>query len=149
MSEKGKGELSNAIFNAFEVYKHKTENQSSFAVHSATKTNEIDEPTIGTPTETAEKSEPNQIIEPTEVVKNNVYYSIQIAASTKKIEPVAANFKGLKNVFRTETNGMYRYYSGKYNTVNEAENERKTIIPKFQDAFIVVDEDGKLIPLKK
>jgi N-acetylmuramoyl-L-alanine amidase len=149
VSENGKSELSNAIFNAFEVYKHKTENQSSFAVHSDNKTQEINDPTIATQTNLTEEPVPIEKNEPSVAANNNIYYSIQIAASNKKIETVAANFKGLKNIFRTETNGMYRYYSGKYNTEKEAENERKTINQKFPGAFIVVNDDGKLIPLKK
>jgi len=78
-----------------------------------------------------------------------VYFSVQIAASTRKLEPTAANFKGLKNVFRTETNQMYRYYWGNYKTAVEAENEIKKINQKFPSAFVVVNKDGKLIPLKK
>lgn len=155
VSENGKRELSNAIFNAFEVYKHKTENQSSFTVRTENGKEEEEEEEEVT-TQQANQAKQTNIesvaTEETEAVsssKTDVYYSIQIAASNRKLEPNGANFKGLKNVFRTESNGIYRYYSGNYKTGIEAEKGRKTINQKFPDAFVVVYDKGKLIPLKK
>jgi len=149
ISENGKNTLSNAIFNAFEVYKHKIENQSSFAVRTDSAKEEVAAPQMSQ----AKQTNPEHVdVKQTEAVKTSktdVYFSVQIAASTRKLEPSAANFKGLKNVFRTETNQMYRYYWGNYKTALEAENEIKKINQKFPSAFVVVNKDGKLIPLKK
>ena len=149
LSENGKSELSDAIFNAFEVYKHKTENQSSFAVRTENKTEEIKEPLVSAQTEVTEEPAPVEKNDPSVQTENNVYYSVQIAASKKKLEPNAANFKGLKNVFRTETNGMFRYYSGKFDSENEAEKGRKGIVQKFPGSFVVVFENEKVGSLKK
>ncbi|MGE0020841.1 MAG: N-acetylmuramoyl-L-alanine amidase [Draconibacterium sp.] len=143
VSEIGKSELSNAIFNAFEEYKHKIENHSSFAVRTENKAEEIKEPLVSAQTELTEEPLPIEKNEPSVQTENNVYYSVQIAASKKKLEPNAANFKGLKNVFRTETNGMFRYYSGKFGSENEAEKGRKSIVQKFPDSFVVVFENEK------
>lgn len=149
VSENGKRELSDAIFNAFEEYKHKIENHSSFAVRTENKTEEIKEPLVSAQTELTEEPAPVEKKKQLVQTENNVYYSVQIAASKKELEPNAANFKGLKNVFRTETNGMFRYYSGKFGSENEAEKGRKSIVQKFPDSFVVVFENGKVGSLKK
>lgn len=149
VSENGKRELSDAIFNAFEEYKHKIENHSSFAVRTENKTEEIKEPLVSAQTELTEEPAPVEKKKELVQTENNVYYSVQIAASKKELEPNAANFKGLKNVFRTETNGMFRYYSGKFGSENEAEKGRKSIVQKFPDSFVVVFENGKVGSLKK
>jgi N-acetylmuramoyl-L-alanine amidase len=149
VSENGKSELSDAIFNAFEVYKHKTENQSSFAVHTENNTQKINDPPVAAQTEPTIEPIPIEINEPSVMAKSNVYYSVQIAASKKELEPNSSNFKGLKNVFRTETNGMYRYFSGKFDSEKDAEKGRKSIVQKYPDSFVVAFENEKLVSLKK
>lgn len=149
VSEHGKNELSDAIFAAFETYKHKTENQSSFAVRAGNETEKTGSQSDSEQIEPELKQTTTVKTGSTQPIVKNLYYSVQIGASKKKLEPTAANFKGLKNVFRTDTNGLYRYYSGKYETENEAEKMRKSIMQKFPDSFIVSFDNEKLVLLKK
>jgi N-acetylmuramoyl-L-alanine amidase len=150
VSTNGKAFLSNAIFKAFESYKRKIENKSSFAVKSesteiqnqAQKNSEIEIPeTIN-----------NEVVElPKKSVQKNteIYFTVQIAASNKKLETVASNFKGLKNVFSIRNGNTYRYYAGKFDTVNNANEHQKSIKAKYPDAFVVAIENNQVISVKK
>lgn len=73
---------------------------------------------------------------------NNTYYSIQIGASTTSVEPVAANFKGLKNVRREKTDKYYRYYVGNETSVEKIASALQQVKLKFPQAFIVSFVDG-------
>jgi N-acetylmuramoyl-L-alanine amidase len=151
LSEHGKSTLSVSIFNAFKDYKKKIEEKSSFVIHS-----EHD----NTPKTTSE-SKSNS--EETATISNNneesatlkesntgqIFFSVQIAASTKKIEPTPSNFKGEKNVFRTETNEMLRFYSGKFDKYEDAVKEKKRIEKKFPQSFVVAFENNEIISVKK
>jgi N-acetylmuramoyl-L-alanine amidase len=74
---------------------------------------------------------------------------VQIAASNKKLETVASNFKGLKNVFSIRNGNTYRYYAGKFDTVNNANAHQKSIKAKYPDAFVVAIENNQVISVKK
>ena len=71
------------------------------------------------------------------------YYSVQIGANTTPVEPVAANFKGLKEVRREKTDKYYRYYVGKEASLEKITPLLQQIKTKFSQAFIVYFIDGK------
>lgn len=73
---------------------------------------------------------------------NEVYYSVQIAASTSSVEPVPSNFKGLKNVRREKTDKYYRFFVGKENSLDEILPTLEQIRKKFPGAFIVSFKNG-------
>jgi N-acetylmuramoyl-L-alanine amidase len=151
VSQNGKTLLSEAIFRAFESYKRKIENKSSFAVKSespAVQPPVKNEPEIVIIEEPAKKQE-NTSKEKAAQKNNPIYFTVQIAASNKKLETVASNFKGLKNVFWIQNGNIYRYYAGKFDSVNEANNHFKNIKVKFPDAFVVAIENNQVIPVKK
>jgi N-acetylmuramoyl-L-alanine amidase len=77
------------------------------------------------------------------------YYSVQIGAVGNAVEPVPANFKGEKNVFRIRVNPYYKFYCGKFATIPEALKERSHLLEKFPGAFLVVIENNIPRPLKK
>jgi len=74
---------------------------------------------------------------------SNTYYSVQIGANTTPVEPVAANFKGLKEVRREKTDKYYRYYIGIETSVESITPTLQRIKLKFPQAFIVYFIDGK------
>jgi len=78
----------------------------------------------------------------------NLFYSVQISASRKKLAPSPANFKGEKSVFREDEKKISRYFTGRFNSYPDAANEKKRLEKKFPDAFIVAFENGKLISVK-
>ncbi len=155
VSNNGKAVLSDAIFKAFESYKRKIENKSSFAVKSESNENQAQ-----VKAQAQEKSEIEVTSETDSNVgapvsqksvqkKADIYFTVQIAASTKKLETVASNFKGLKNVFLIRNGNTYRYYAGKFDSVNDANRHHQNIKSKFPDAFVVAIENNQVISVKK
>jgi N-acetylmuramoyl-L-alanine amidase len=151
LSEKGKAALSTSIFNAFSDYKKKIENKSSFTVH--TETGNAKSSSSAKNTELKSSTEMNTKTVETKtgdsVKNNNIFFSVQIAASAKKMEATPSNFKGEKNIFRVDAKDISRYYSGKFNTLQEAEKEKKRIQGKFPQSFVVAFENNELISVKK
>lgn len=151
VSTNGKTFLSEAIFKAFESYKRKIENKSSFAVKS--ENNEIRNQAPEKPEIESQRETDNNVVEvvseKSEQKKPDIYFTVQIAASTKKLETVASNFKGLKNVFSIRNGNTYKYYAGKFDTVNIANAHHKSIKAKYPDAFVVAIENNQVISVKK
>lgn len=79
--------------------------------------------------------------------ESNIYYSVQIGANTSPIDPVASNFKGVKNVRREKTDKYYRYYVGNEGSLEKATSVLQQIKQKFPQAFIVSFVDGKRVPI--
>jgi len=74
---------------------------------------------------------------------SEIFYSVQIGANTIPVEPVSANFKGLKEVRRDKIDKYYRYYVGKENSLEAILPVLEKIKLKFPQAFIVCFTDGK------
>jgi N-acetylmuramoyl-L-alanine amidase len=151
VSEKGKAALSTSIFNAFSDYKKKIENKSSFNVHtetgSANSASATGSPELSSPAGASIKTAETKSAE--SVKSNNIFFSVQIAASSKKMETTPSNFKGEKNIFRVDSKDISRYYSGKFYTLQDAENEKKRILGKFPESFVVAFENNEIISVKK
>lgn len=82
--------------------------------------------------------------------KTDVVFKIQIAASTKKLDLLPKNFKGLKNISVIKTNTLYKYAYGatlSYETAKklklEAENKG------YKESFIVAFKNGKSVSFKE
>jgi len=151
LSENGKSALSNSIFIAFNDYKKKIEEKSSFEVHTETSSSTVPVTELKTNNtkRAAALSTVTEIENNTNITPVNIFYSVQIAASKKKLDPSPSNFKGEKNVFRMESKDMIRYYSGKFTNYDDAINEQKRIEKKFPEAFVVAFENNELISVKK
>jgi hypothetical protein len=79
------------------------------------------------------------------VIEGNTYFSVQIGANITPVEPVAANFKGLKEIRREKTDKYYRYYVGKETSMTNITPIWQQVKLKFPQAFIVSFVDGKRI----
>jgi N-acetylmuramoyl-L-alanine amidase len=174
-SEEGQQNIAFSIFEAFKKFKNKnsgTVNTKSPAIVDSHSKPQEAAPKQGVLTENlnTEEKKKEELIEPvinskkteskksvtlitsdtttkTKPTGNNVYYCVQIGANTTPIEPIAANFKGLKNVRRDKTDKYYRYYFGNENTLEKITSELQQIKLKFPQAFIVSFIDGKRVPL--
>jgi len=141
-SESGKQHIAQAIFSAFVAYKKDIERKSSFHIS-----------TLGTQPATNENrvtanASPSETVQTKPETKDEVYYSVQLMALRKKIAPSPENFKGLDDVFRVDDTNISRYFSGKYASLQEAENHRSTLLPHFKSAFVVAFKNNRLISLK-
>lgn len=95
-------------------------------------------------TDQPDKTPQDSGIKDKEIVGNG-YYSVQIGANTSAVEPIAANFKGLKEIRREKTDKYYRYYIGKETSMNKITPIWQQIKLKFPQAFIVSFVDGKRV----
>ena len=148
-SEAGRTRLAYAIFRAFRDYKSEIEQRSSFHLvtenntNSANITNGVTN-TVRSDLPLAKAGNTNQ-----QQDKDELFYSVQIMALTRKLEVTPANFKGEQNIFRLEGQNLNRYFSGNFKTIDEAKMEQKRISTKYPSAFVVAFKNNKLISVKK
>ncbi len=143
-SETGQDHLASAIFRAFKAYKVDIEKKSSFHL--------VTQDVAPQPVErqTAERESAKQIAaQDPSSPSQDLFYSIQIMALSKKIEPTPENFNGLSTVFRVDDKKISRYFSGKYATLVEAEINLNLINVTYESAFVVAFQNNQLISLKK
>ena len=78
--------------------------------------------------------------------QSDIYFAVQISASKRKINLKSFNFKGLKDVWRTKSKKLYRYFTGKSFTIENAKNKLEEAKNKgYNNAFIVAfDRDKKI-----
>ncbi|RSK38582.1 N-acetylmuramoyl-L-alanine amidase family protein [Mangrovimonas spongiae] len=128
-SRKGKSDISIAIKNAILDYKKSIfQNTGDFHIEDDT-----------------------EIVsnEPDEIYKN-IIFKVQIAASSKQIEPKSYNFKGLNEVSREKINGLYKYYYGYTSNYTKVKQQQKTAKSKgYNSSFIVAFKDGQQITLEE
>lgn len=92
----------------------------------------------------SEKSEKNSKKNNEGNNSNDTVYKVQIAVSSRKLNLVSSNFKGLKNVSSMRGGSIYKYMYGETSDLNEAKKMEKEAKNKgYSDAFIVEIKDGK------
>ncbi len=132
-SENGRDYLASAMFRAFRDYKKKIEARSSFQM-------------VTLPAEDLVNTE---IVTLSNEIESAIYYSVQIVSLTKSIDTKPSNFKSEKNIFMNQSNNIYRYFSGRFDTPEKARIEQKRLQKKFPGAFIVAFENNELIPFEQ
>ena len=81
-------------------------------------------------------------------VYKNITFKVQIAASSRKIEPKSYNFKGLDNISREQFDALYKYYYGSTSDYNEIKQlQIKAKAKGYDSCFIVAYKDGELISM--
>ena len=80
--------------------------------------------------------------------QSDIYFAVQISASKRKINLKSFNFKGLKDVWRTKSKKLYRYFTGKSFTIENAKNKLEEAKNKgYNNAFIVAFDGDKKISI--
>lgn len=127
-SSKGKLEMAQAISKAIINYK----NSLSSSINTLSSIGE---------TVVEEKKE-------AAATSNEVIFKIQIAASSKKLESKAYNFKGLSPISREKEKELYRYYYSETTSYEKAKKLKKKAKRKgYKHAFIVAFKENKKIKL--
>ncbi len=132
-SEKGQAILASAIFRAVREYKNNVEDKSDFKLLA---NEEISE----TPSKT-KKAESINV--------EGIYFSVQLIASSAKINTSADNFSGLTPVYRKSSGSLFKYFYGKERSFDKINQLKMKAKSKFPDAFIVAFENEKPISVKK
>ena len=80
--------------------------------------------------------------------RNDIYFAVQISASRRKINLKSFNFKGLKDIWRTKSEKLYKYYTGKSFTIENAKKKLEEAKNKgYSNAFIVAYKGDKKISI--
>ncbi|MFD2541387.1 N-acetylmuramoyl-L-alanine amidase [Lacinutrix gracilariae] len=83
-----------------------------------------------------------------EQIIKNVVFKVQIAASSKKLEPKPYNFKGLSDISREKVGGLYKYFYGYTSDYTKAKQlQAKAKSKGYNTCFLVAFKDGKKIAL--
>jgi len=118
-SEKGQDQLAYAIFKAFETYKHDLESQLTKNINKPGFTKALE-------------------------------YKIQIASSRKKIDlRKNTEFKNLSDIDFFESNGWYKYTTGRFYQFDKANTAFQEIKKQYKDAFLVAFYKGEKISIRK
>ena len=142
-SEKGQTQMALALYRAFEEYKREFESE----IHVSKKTEATEKPkTTDKPVAT---DKPVTTDKP-DSVSGDTYFTVQFSTLNKKVPVTDKAFKGIKDVEIYESNGIYRYVSGRFQTRSQAvmrQNEVRHL--GFKDAFIVAFKNGERVSLKE
>jgi N-acetylmuramoyl-L-alanine amidase len=139
MSQSGRDYLASAIFRAFRDYKKKVEARSSFNLVTESNVEENRSSSINYSQKNKNSIQPGA---------SNIFFSVQIASMSNPIEINSTNFKGESGIFMQNQGHVYRYFSGKFRTVQHARKEQKRLQRKFKGAFVVAFENNELISVE-
>lgn len=70
-------------------------------------------------------------------------FKIQILVSDRKLTPKSRQLKGLTPVNHYREKGLYKYTYGESTDYNRIVRMRRSILPKFKDAFIIAFRNGQ------
>ncbi|WP_026755690.1 N-acetylmuramoyl-L-alanine amidase [Sediminibacter sp. Hel_I_10] len=83
-------------------------------------------------------------------VFNDIMFKVQIAASSKELDPKPYNFNGLDAISREKIGSLYKYYFGQTSDYTEVKRlELQAKLKGYKSAFIVATKDGELIDLSE
>lgn len=160
LSSAGKNALATSIYRAFTAYKNQIEERSKFNLVTADvapqpikrepkkqPSQQLSETTQTTATNV--KEVPKQIKTPAVQPKSDIYFTVQIMALKKQLNPTPENFNGEKNIYRVDAPEISRYFSGKFDSFEKANNEKNRIRKFYKNAFVVAFQNNELISVKK
>ncbi len=166
-SDKGKEDITNSIYQAFEQYKSAydrkhgivkaSQAESKPAEAKAAKPAEAkaDKPAEAAKPAEAKADKPAEAAKPAEAKADKPaeaakpVYKVQIFSTLKPVPAGDPTFRGLKNCQCTKDGKFYKYTYGEdadYQTILDIQQELKT---KFKDCFIVAFLGNKQIPVKE
>lgn len=82
------------------------------------------------------------------LIYEDITFKVQIAASSKDLEPKSYNFKGLTDISKVKVGKLYKYFYGStsdYNKVKQLQEEAKS--KGYTTSFVVAYKDGEQISM--
>lgn len=143
-SEAGQNDIAQAIANAIVSYKREyfgADDTDAYFEMSPQKVNEKPVEVI-----------PATIEKQPEIEKNipSVIYKVQLSASTKKVELVPSNFKGLKEITMITEGSYYKYIYGETANYDEAKKLLEEAKSKgYNSAYLIAFKNGKMISIQE
>ena len=154
-SDKGKEDITNSIYQAFEQYKSAYDRKHGIVKASQAESKpaeaKADKPAEAKADKPAEAKadKPAEAAQPAEAEAAKPVYKVQIFSTLKPVPAGDPTFRGLKNCQCTKDGKFYKYTYGEdadYQTILDIQQELKT---KFKDCFIVAFLGNKQIPVKE
>lgn len=154
-SDKGKEDITNSIYQAFEQYKSAYDRKHGIVKASQTESKpaeaKADKPAEAKADKPAEAKadKPAEAAKSAEAEAAKPVYKVQIFSTLKPVPAGDPTFRGLKNCQCTKDGKFYKYTYGEdadYQTILDIQQELKT---KFKDCFIVAFLGNKQIPVKE
>ena len=146
-SEDGQQEIATAIAEAIVSYKKDFFGDGANEPVIERPSKRIDDtPVVNQP----KKTEATPIKEEVKKSDNKgVVFKVQLSASTKKVETVPSNFKGLKNVDSSQDKKLYIYTYGDTSDYLEAKKLLSEAKSKgYSSAYLIAFKDGKSVNVK-
>ncbi len=151
-SDNGQDKLAECLFKAFSSYKKKYEGtEAAPAPATSTTAAAEDTTTLAANSSSDIQAANSSMPEPKAEIKDSsadVYYSVQIMAVARKLPATSKEFKGEKNVEAVKVGNLYKYMIGNTTNPDDAIALSKRLQKKFNGAFVVVVQNGKVAPLK-
>tara|TARA_B100000809_G_scaffold246935_1_gene275432 strand:+ start:3751 stop:4935 length:1185 start_codon:yes stop_codon:yes gene_type:complete len=153
-SAQGQDYLSSAIYRAFKEYKKEIEGKdtSDDVVEEKEIVKKVKPKAVPKPKtkEELKKEKKEKKKNKTETEAEGVVFKVQFATSSKKLELLPQNFKGIKNVEIYKAGGLYRYVVGKESNMTDANSLQLQVRNKgYKDAFIIAFSEGKRISISQ
>ena len=96
------------------------------------------------------KNDESHDSKPSESISGDIVYKVQIAASSKKLDPKPYNFKKLEDISRLKEGNIYKYFYGDTSDYNQVRILEQTAKNKgYSSSFVVAFKDGKKIALSE
>ncbi|MGL5980175.1 MAG: N-acetylmuramoyl-L-alanine amidase family protein [Phocaeicola sp.] len=142
LSETGSTNLAKSIYNAFLSYKKEYDASSHIVAKQAARSTNQEETTAkkSVPTKTATTTQGQPAND-----QNKPIFKIQLLAADKVLAKGSKQLQGISPVNYYKEKGLYKYTYGETTNYNEIVRMRKSILPKFKDAFIIAFKNGKKI----
>lgn len=133
-SKKGRKDMAREIANGIITYRK----------NLSLSTSDFQNPTI------TESEIEEAINEAEEKIYKDITFKVQLAASGKKLETKAYNFKGLKDITRNKEDGLYKYYYGETSDYNKIQLMKTYAREKgYTSAYVVAFENNKKVKLSE
>lgn len=83
-------------------------------------------------------------------IYKDIEFKIQLAATSKKIEPSASNFKGLNPISSSKDGRLHKYYYGATSSYRQAQQMQEEAKRKgFTSSFVVAFKKGKKVSVNE
>jgi N-acetylmuramoyl-L-alanine amidase len=153
-SKQGQDYLSSAIYRAFREYKKEIEGKDTAddVVEEREVVKKVKPTVIQKPKtkEELKKEKKEKKRKKEDRVVKGVVFKVQFATSSKKLDLLPQNFKGIKNVEIYKAGGLYRYVVGEETNMTDANSLQLQVRNKgYKDAFIIAFSEGKRISISQ
>ncbi|TDE02751.1 N-acetylmuramoyl-L-alanine amidase family protein [Flavobacterium sandaracinum] len=152
-SEEGQNEIAKAIAEAILSYKKEYFGNGEVEIFEELPSQKINEKIIRdtvTPAKakmTAQSS--GSVLSNKSVDASKAIFKVQLSASSRRLELVPRNFKGLKNISVAYENRVYKYMFGETSDFDEAKKQLQEAKEKgYDSAFLIAFKNGEKITIQ-